>query len=452
MSEALQVKAEVSWLKYLPGFIRTRLEGRNVLLEAMGNAGWLFTDRILRMGVGLIVGIWIARYLGPSQYGLLSYAASLVGIFTALAALGLDAIVVRDVVRNPEQTQEILGTTFSLRFLAGFIAYLSVIVTVFVIRPDDRLVQGMVAVMGWVLIFSAFDTIDLWFQSRVLSKYVVYAKNAAFLLSSVVRIVMVVLEAPVMAFAIANAVEGGLGVLGLLYVYRSNGQWLSRWKTSLSLARQFLVNCWPLVLSGIVYMVSLRIDQVMLGQMADSREVGVYASAVKIAEIWFFIPTVIVTSVFPNIVKTKESSEQEFYGRLQKLYNLLAFVGLAIAIPTTFLAGFVVELMYGKAYAAAAPMLVFLIWSDLFMNLGVARNSFLLAMGWSWTLLCMAISGAVANILLNLVLIPRYGGTGAAVATLLSYWLAAHGACYFYKPLRRTANMLSKALIYPRFW
>jgi len=441
-----------AWIRFLPGFVRARLDGRHVLQAALGNTAWLFADKVLRMGVGLMVGVWIARYLGPSRYGLLSYAASLVGIFTALAALGLDAIIVRDVVRNPEQTREILGTTFTLRFLAGFVAYLLVVCTVFIIRPDDRLTQWMVAVMGWILIFGAFDTIDLWFQSQVLSKYVVYAKNAAFLVSSVVRIVLVIMKAPVIAFAVANAVEGALGVFGLLYVYGANGQQLSKWKASLTLARNFLVDCWPLALSGIVYMVSLRIDQVMLGQMADSHEVGIYASAVKIAEVWFFIPIAIVTSVFPNIVKTKQSNEQEFYRRLQNLYNLLAFIGFAIAIPTTILAGLVVNLLYGKAYAAAAPMLIFLIWSDIFVNLGVARNSFLLAMGWSWTLFCMAVTGTVVNILLNLFLIPRYGGTGAAAASCISYWLAAHGACYFYKPMRRTGNMLTRALIYPRWW
>jgi O-antigen/teichoic acid export membrane protein len=199
-------------------------------------------------------------------------------------------------------------------------------------------------------------------------------------------------------------------------------------------------------------MVYLRIDQIMLGQLANNHEVGVYAAAVKVAEIWFFIPTAIVSSVFPNIIKAKESSEEEFYGRLQKLYNLLVFVGYAIAIPTTFLAGFVINLLYGKAYAAAGPMLIFLIWSDVFANLAVARNGFLLAMNWSWVLFSMTLAGAVVNITLNFLLIPHYGGLGAAIASLVSYWIAAHGACYFFKPLRRTANMLTRALLYPKFW
>ena len=440
------------WVSYLPSFLKRRVEGRQELQKVLGNTGWLFADRLLRMGVGLVVGVWIARYLGPSQYGVLSYAASLVAVYSAIAILGLEGIVIREVVRSPDREPEILGTVFALRLLAGTVAYLLTVATVFLLRPDDPVAHLLVGVMAWVLIFGAFDTIDLWFQSKVLSKYVVYAKNAAFILASALRIALVLAEAPLWAFAAANAIEIGLGAAGLIYVYRANNQHMTRWRPTWDRARNLLAASWPLVLSGIVFMVYLRIDQVMLGQMTDSHELGTYASAVKLAEIWFFIPTAIVSSVFPNIVKAREHDEQEFYGRLQKLYNLLAFLGYAIAIPTTFLAGIIIHLLYGEAYQAAAPMLVLLIWSDVFANLAVARNAFLMAMNWTRVLLVMVVAGASVNIALNFILIPRYGGVGAAAASLISYWVAAHGSCYAYRPLRRTANMLTRALMCPRFW
>ncbi|MBU5635997.1 flippase [Geomonas sp. Red69] len=441
-----------AWVSYLPAFLRKRVEGRHELQKVLTNAGWLFGDRLLRMGVGLFVGIWIARYLGPTQYGLLSYAASMIAVFSAVAVLGLDAIVVREVVKEPEREQEILGTVLTLRLLASFIAYILMVATTFLLRPDDRLSQILVAIMGWAMIFGSFDTIDLWFQSKVLSKYVVYAKNTAFLIASIVRVVLVVTKAPVVAFAAANSLEFGLAAVGLCCVYRSNGQLISKLRTSWELARRLLGDCWPLVLSSVVFMVYLRIDQIMLGQMATSHELGIYASAVKIAEIWFFIPTAIVSSVFPNIVRAREVDEKEFYNRLQKLYNLLAFLGYAIAIPTTFIASVVVHLFYGEAYASAAPMLVLLIWSDVFANLAVARNTFLMAMNWTRVLLVMTFLGALANIALNFWWVPKYGGVGAAAASLISYWFAAHGGCFLYKPLRRTGGMLTRALIYPRFW
>jgi len=441
-----------SWINYLPGFIRRRLEGRHLLQKAIGNTGWLFADRIVRMGVGLIVGVWVARYLGPVQYGNLNYAASLVTVFSAIALLGLEAIIVRDIVRHPEREQEILGTTFLLRFLAGILSYIAVLFTVFILRPDDRLAHMLVGVMGWLLIFGAFDTIDLWFQSKVRSKYVVYAKSIGFLVASGFRIAFILLDLPVVAFAVANAVEFGLGAAALLVMYRANGQHISQWKTRMAVVGQMFRESWPLLLSGVIFMVYLRIDQVLLGQLADSHEVGVYAAAVRVAELWFFVPTAIVSSVFPTIVRTRESDENEFYSRLQKLYNLLAFIGYAIAIPGTLLAGVIIKVLFGAPYAAAAPMLILLLWSNIFAILAVARNAYLLTMNWSWVLALMVLAGAVANVLLNIVLIPKYGGVGAAFASLISYWIAAHGACYLYKPLRRTANMLTRALLYPKFW
>lgn len=441
-----------TWTKYLPLFARQKLEGRYELQKALGNTGWLFADKILRMGVGLLVGVWIARYLGPSLFGELSFAGSLMALFAPLATLGLESIVVRDIVKSPEKDQEIVGTTFYLRSFAAFLSYILLYVTVFILRPDDRLAHSLVAVMGLILIFNAFDAIDLWFQSKVLSKYVVLAKNVAFLISAGARIAFVLLDAPLIAFAFANVLEFGLGAVGLLMVYSNNGQKISRWSFNRRLAKDLLLNGWPIILAGIVSIVCFRVDQVMLGQMADPHELGVYAAAVRVAEIWYFIPAAIVASVFPNIVKAKSVNDDEFHARIQKLYKLLAFLGYAVAIPMSFLSGFVVTLLFGEAYSGAGPMLVVLIWSGIFINLSIARGSYLMAMNWPWVLLFASVVCALANIALNLVLIPKFGGMGAATASLLSYWIGAHGVCYCYRPLNKTGKMLTNALALPKFW
>jgi O-antigen/teichoic acid export membrane protein len=440
------------WVSYLPAFLKKRVEGRQELQKVLNNTGWLFGDRLLRMGVGLVVGVWIARYLGPPLFGELSFAGSLMALFAPLATLGLESIVVRDIVRSPENDKEIVGTTFLLRLFAAFVSYILLYATILVLRPDDKVVHSLVAVMGFILIFNAFDAIDLWFQAKVLSKYVVLAKNTAFLVSAGTRIAFVLLDAPLIAFAIANVVEYGLGAFGLVLVYSRKGESIRRWSFSTRLAKNLLLNGWPIILAGIVSIICFRVDQVMLGQMVDSREVGVYAAAVRVAEIWYFIPAAIVASVFPNIVKARHVDESEFYSRIQKLYNLLAFLGYAVAIPMTFLSGFVVTLLFGEAYSGAAPMLAVLIWSGVFINLSIARGSYLMAMNWPWVLLTTSVVAALANILLNLILIPKYGGMGAAVASLLSYWIGAHGVCYFYKPLYKTGKMLTRALLLPRFW
>lgn len=450
--EAPRPVADRSWLRYLPRTIKKRLENRHVFQEALENSGWLVADKLLRMGIGLLVGVWVARYLGPAQYGLMSYAASLVGLAGAVAGLGIDSIVIRDLVRQPERSNEYLGTTFVLRFISGTLCYLGVLVAVALIRPEDLLTQLLVAIVGWSLTVSAFDTADLWFQSKVMSKYVVYARSIGFLVSALIRVVLILSNASLLAFAATNLVELAIGAVGLLYVYSVKGGAIRDWQVRLSVAKELLRKGWPVLLGGIVSVISLRIDQVMLGQIWDSKEVGFYAAAVRVAELWFFIPCAIIASVFPNIIRAREVDEAEFYKRLQKLFNFLAFAGYAVAIPATFLAPLVIGLLYGEAYAAAAPMLVLLIWSDLFINLSMARGAYLFAMNWTWILFWVNVLAAVVNIALNLFLIPRYGGIGAAIASCLSYWVSAHGVCFLIRPLRKPGHMITRALYYPKFW
>lgn len=441
-----------SWMRFLPGFVRAKLKDRHELQRAIDNTGWLFADKVIRMGLGLLVGIWIARYLGPAQFGLLSFAGSFATLFSAVALLGLESIIVRELVRNPASHNDILGTTFFLRLLSGGISFAASLLTIVIVRPEEPTTHLLVALAGGMLIFQAVDVIDLWFQSEVKSRYVVMAKNSAFLCSAAIKVVLILTKASLAAFAVVNALELALGAVGLTIVYRLNGQFISRWRVRVATVRQLLTESFPLVLSGIVFMVYLRIDQVMLGQMVGDKEVGIYAAAVRVAEIWYFIPTAVVSSVFPNIIKARESDENEFYRRLQRLYNLMAFMGYFIAIPLTFGAGLIINLLFGPQYAAAGPMLALLVWAGLFANLAVARNAYLFAMNWSRLLFFVVCLGALANVGLNLLLIPRLGGMGAVIASCVSYWVAAHGGCYCYRPLHRTAHMLSRALLYPRFW
>jgi O-antigen/teichoic acid export membrane protein len=190
----------------------------------------------------------------------------------------------------------------------------------------------------------------------------------------------------------------------------------------------------------------------MLGEMVGNEEVGIYSAAVRLAEVWYFIPMAIYSSVYPSIVEALSISEELFYGRLQKLYNMMAFIGYLVALPVTFLAGWVVETLYGVAYVRAGSMLALLIWAGMFVNLGVARSAFVMSMNWTKVHFMSALAGCLINVLLNYLLIPRYGGMGAVIASLVAYWFAAHGSCFVYKPLNRTGYMMTKAILYPKIW
>lgn len=440
------------WIEILPPFLRQKLEGRLYLQNVVVNTGWLFAEKMVRMGMGLFVGVWVARYLGPEQFGLLSYAFAFVALFSAFAGLGLDGIAVRELVRAPSSRDEILGTAFVLKLLSGALTFITIIAAIYLLRSADRLTCLLVGITAGGMIFSAFDTIDFWFQAQVQSKFTVYAKGSAFLMVSIAKIILILGNAPLLAFAYAGLAEIVIGSAGMYVTYRISGRQMSDWRSNLPWAKRMLRDSWPLILSSVAIMIYMRIDQVMLGEMVGGKEVGIYSVAVQLVEAWYFLPGVVISSVFPSIVEAREMGEAIFYERLQKLYNFMVFFSYIIAIPVTLLAGWFIKTLYGVAYSKAAPMLAVLIWSIVFTNLGMARSTFLTAMNWTKVHFFTVGLGCLINVILNYVLIPLFEGMGAVISSCVAYWFAAHGACFLYKPLNKTGSMMTKAIIYPRVW
>ena len=439
-------------IKWLPAHLRNRIEGRHVLQKIIANTGWMFFDRLIRMAAGLLVGVAVARYLGPDGYGLLSFAGSYVMVFSALALFGLESLVVRELVTSPENRHTILGTAFIVRLCAGALAVPLSIGALFLIRPGDQLALIMVVLLSSSLVFQAVDVIDLWFQSRVATRNVVLVRISAFCISSAAKLTCVLSGASITAIIVATAIEALLACCGLLFIYRIAEERITAWRFCKKQFQRLISTAFPMMLSGIVLMVYLRIDQVMLGAMVPEHEVGLYAAAVRISEIWYFVPAAIVSSVFPGIVSLKNSDPAAFTSKMQQLYKLMAFLGYSIAIIVTLLSPWLIQLLFGASYKPAAPLLAILIWAGLFANLTIARNAHFIALDHGKVLLWCTTSGAVSNIILNLLLIPRYGAMGAAISTCVSYWMAAHGCCLFSKSLRPVAWMITMALAYPRWW
>lgn len=441
-----------SWTKYLPETLRKKIEGRAYLQNVVANTGWQFADNILRMGVGLLVGVWVARYLGPEQFGMLNYALAFVALFAGLSTFGLDDIVVRDVVRDPASTEETLGTAFFLRLIGGAITFTAALGSILLLNPDASLSHWLVGIIAAGTIFQSLGVIELWFNSQVQAKYVVFARSSAFILTTVIKVSCIIFKAPLIAFAWVGTFELAVGAAGLVIAYRSRDHHFGVWRASLKRARSLLSDSWPLLFSGIVIVIYMRIDQVMLGEMTGSTEVGIYSAAVRLAEPWAFFPMIIFWSVYPAIVIAKETDEDLLYERLQKLYNLMTLSAYAIAIPISLLSDWLIGTLFGEVYARAGNMLALLIWTNVFTNLEIARSSFLISMNWTKLHFVTVFMGCLMNIGLNSLLIPEYGGMGAVVASLISYWFAAHGSCFLFRPLFRTGCMLTKAILYPKVW
>ncbi len=435
-----------AWTKYLPLWVRRRLEGRHNLQKIVGNTGWLLVDKVVRMGVGLFVGIWVARYLGPEQFGLLSYATAFVALFATVATLGLDGIAVREIVRDPASKSEILGTVFVLRLAGGVATLVFALVSAPFLRSTDALTRWLVAIIAAGTVFQAFDTIDYWFQSQIQSRYTVVAKNAAFLLTALLKVILLIIKAPLIAFALAGLIEIALGAAGLALAYRSHGQLLRSWRWNPSWARRLLSDSWPLILSGMVIAVYMRIDQVMLGAMIGDRAVGIYSAAVRISEIWYFVPTTIVISVYPTIIRAKQQSNELYLRRIQYLYTLLIWTALCIAIPLTFLSTGIVTRLFGLQYTEAGVVLAIHIWTAVFIFYGIGKGAYIQSENMQLFSLVCTSSGAVANVVLNMVLIRRYGVVGAAMATLFAQITSAILIPAFYPKDRISVKFFMRSL------
>ena len=413
------------WVKLFPPFVRQHLEGRTYLQNVLTNIGWLFSEKIFQLVVGLFVGVWLARYLRPEQYGTLSYAIAFVALISPLATLGLDGIVVRDLVRYSSGKERILGTAFGLKLAGGIAALVISVGVILPLRPKDSLTHWIVGIIAAGLVFQAFDVIRFWFESQVQSKYVVYARNAAFCTIAAVKIGLILAQASLIAFAWAGALEIILSAIGFSVAYRMNGHQIRSWRFDLGLARQLTRESWPLMITGLAVLIYMKIDLVMLGGMTGDKSVGIYNAATRLSEVWYFIPLAIYSSVSPSIVEAKATSEDLYYQRIGKLFRLMVWISYCIAIVTTLLSNILVLTLFGPAYGEAGMVLSIHIWASIFYFLGVARTPWILNEGLTKLSLYSALLGATINIILNLLLIPRFGPTGAAIATLVSYAFSA---------------------------
>ncbi|XHX80376.1 MAG: flippase [Stenomitos frigidus ULC029] len=436
-----------AWIQLLPPSLRSKLHGRYTLQKILSNTGWLFADRILRMGVGLIVGVWVARYLGPEQFGLFNYAIAFVSLLMPLATLGLDGIVVRDLVQDPTCRDVTLGTTFALKLVGSIATIFITMSAIVLIRPGNYQDHWLVGIIAAGMLFQAFDTIDFWFQSQVQSKYTVYARNLAFVLLALVKVALIQIHAPLIAFAWAGLAETAIGTVGLVIAYHATGSRVKVWKASLVRAKALLRDSWALILSGVAIMIYMKIDQIMLGEMVGDRAVGIYSAATRISEVWYFIPTAIASSLSPVIMSAKAISQDAYMQKLQSTFDLMVTFAFAICLPVSFLSPLITSILYGESYSSSSQILSVHIWASIFVFLGVGREIWIVSEGMMFISFLTTLLGAVINVALNLILIPICQELGAAIATLIAYAIPGYLVCLVCPPLQDIGKLMTNALL-----
>ena len=177
-------------------------------------------------------------------------------------------------------------------------------------------------------------------------------------------------------------------------------------------------------------MIYMRIDQVMIRNMMSDEAVGYYSAAVRICEAWYFIPVTLCISIFPAIVNSKNISVEIYNNRMQKLYDLLTWLAIGIAIPVTIFSAQIIQLLFGNEYSQASPVLTIYIWAGVSVFLNVASSQYLINENLTKLSFVRTFIGMVLNVVLNFILIPVYGIIGSAVATLISYTIVTFALFY----------------------
>ena len=406
-------------------------------------------ERLVELAIRFLVGAWVIRYLGPGQFGVYSYALSFVALFTVIATLGLDQITVRDLARDPDSAGDVLATAFALRAWAAVITF-GLVVGVTLLVEDDPVTRAAILIVAGQLFLHPANVLDLWFQSQVRSEFVVWTRSAVTLLVAAAQIACILAELPLQAFLVLVLVQSAMKGLGMYACFRIAGPVDVRWRYVSRLAAGMLRDAWPLLFAGLSISVYMRIDQVMLGMMVGVEAVGTYGAAVRVSEIWHFLPTALAVSVFPGIVQMRSGVPADVYHRrLQALYDGMALYSYAIILVMIAGAPLVVHLLFGTAYHDSVAILRVHIWALMFVSLGTVYSRWLVAEGLAVFSMVTTILGAVTNVALNIALIPSFEGLGAAWATVIAQAIAAYLSTLLFRPLRPMFIRLTKALAVP---
>ena len=407
-------------------------------------------ERLLTLGVTFFVTLLVARYLGPEQFGIFSYAISLTALFAIAGHAGLGGLVMRELVRNPEHSHEVMGTSFAMKgggyliglaFLLGFIWFTE--------EPGSDSFYVLL-ILSASLLFKPFEVIDFWFTQKLQSKYNTYAKVTAMTATALLKVVLVFSGAHLLTFAIANSIQALLIAALLVFFYaHKDALRITHWRASSSRAKALFKEGWMVFLGSIFAVIYLKTDQVMLKWMVGNEEVGVYAVAATLSEAWYFVPTAIVTSFFAKLINMREQQDHRYDGTLQQLYDALFMLAAMIAIAVNLLAAPIILLLFGQEYALAANILVVHIWAGVFIFMRAAFSKWLLIEKLVIFSLITQGLGALTNVAFNWFLIPRFGGEGAAYATLLSYAMASYFSLAVHPKTRPAFYMMSKAMLAP---
>ena len=440
------LKAQISKLKESKGF-----------RKYFANTSWLMGGKFIQMGISFLVTAQVAQYLQPEGFGDLNYGKAIVQFLILFVAMGMNGINIRNLVEAPEKKGIILGTAWLIRAGSGLFFALLAIGVVFLLPEGvhDDLTNTLIFIMAFSTLFKSFDTFDEYFQSQVKAQYGVISRFTATMLFAGFQLYLIWIKADIIWFGLAFLLRNIIQAISYFSFYVTNYGWPRDLKLEIPYLKQLMTDAWPLIISSMVIFFYMKADQAMLFHLTTGPEgagkaaVGQYTAALRVSEVWFMFGPILTGSLFPAIINARKKGEKAYYKRLQNFFDLMVWLAFGITIPMVLFGPSILQWnwLFGPRYAEAGGVLVIHCWTLVFVFLGNASAKYLIAENLQKLTLYRTLVGAVVNIILNLILIPRYGVNGAAVATLISQAVASYLSYAFHPLTKRIFGMMTQSLL-----
>jgi len=429
----------------LKDIITSRLKLTNNRKKIFKNLYWAVLGKIVNILSGLFVGILVARYLGPTNYGLMNYVISYVTLFSILANFGLDNIEIRELSKPNINKDLILGTAFILRLFFSITTIFLICITLLLFETD-RFTFLMVIVYSSSLILSTVNVIRNYFTSIVLNEYVVKTEIARTLVGASIKILLLYYHFSLGWFITASAFDFLLIASGYLLSYRNKVGAILKWKYSKETAKHLISESFPLLLSGTAIIIYQKIDQVMIRNMIDNAAVGQFAVASKITELAIFIPMVIAQTVTPLLVKARQEDLYLYKKKRQQFMDIMIWTAIGMSFIMFITASPAIKILYGNKYIDAIPVLQIMAWKTMFVALFVSSGQIIIIENIQKYAVLRNITGCFIAVILNWVLIPRYGITGSALATIFTMSVTGYFSHVFIKPYKYLFKLQSNSI------
>jgi PST family polysaccharide transporter len=407
---------------------------------------WIVGERVVRGAVTVVALAAVARHLAPAGFGVLNFALALVGLATPLAQFGLDAVLVRDLVRYPSRTGALLGTSFALRLGAG-VAFAAAVVGASHVSSVIGAAVPALAPMSLILVAQAGEVADCWFRSRVQSRTVVVVRGSVIVLGAVAKLVLVAAGAGIVAFAWVYTVEASVFVVGLVICSQTGADPAPPWRFEGALALTLMREAWGFAIAGFLAALAVRMDQIAVAGVLGDAPAGLYYGALRIMELPLLVATATATALFPGLAIAEDNPAM--HARLETVFGMISVVSWVTAIGATLTGPWIVPLVLGGAYKAAWPVLMIHGWAALFYYSGLVRANYLALRNAPGTQALAAGAALGVQILCNYLLVPRFALVGAATAFLITQLFNAWILPLLLPSLRPCLGLQARGLLAP---